>query len=280
VSSQVTPHRGSPTTTALVESVLSAAPSGRDIRVDLSGARADDGGALSVGYSDASDLYATGIAVTLAATTFTAVAAGSSAPVSLALLGERHVVPALAAMAAGLLRGMPLADAARAVGAVTTVESGDLEIVSSAGGLTVVDDRYDLTPESTTEALKTLAELTAGGARSIAVLGELDLGDETDPVQSREAHDRIGRLVVRLNVSRLVVVGRSARHIHNAAGLEGSWDGESVLVDTLDEAYDLLNETEQSHVDSRTGVVLLVKCPGTTAITPLTGAPSRPEATA
>ena len=62
-----------------------------------------------------------------------------------------------------------------------------------------------------------------------------------------------GRLVVRLNVGQLVVVGHEARHIHVAAGLEGSWDGESVLVDTVDEAYDLLRQT------LRDGDVVLVK---------------------
>jgi UDP-N-acetylmuramoyl-tripeptide--D-alanyl-D-alanine ligase len=38
-----------------------------------------------------------------------------------------------------------------------------------------------------------------------------------------------------------------------AAGLEGSWDGESLLVDTIDEAYDLLRPT------LRAGDVVLVK---------------------
>jgi UDP-N-acetylmuramoyl-tripeptide--D-alanyl-D-alanine ligase len=38
-----------------------------------------------------------------------------------------------------------------------------------------------------------------------------------------------------------------------AAGLEGSWDGESVLVDTIDEAYDFLRGT------LRAGDVVLVK---------------------
>jgi UDP-N-acetylmuramoyl-tripeptide--D-alanyl-D-alanine ligase len=48
---------------------------------------------------------------------------------------------------------------------------------------------------------------------------------------------------VRLNIRKLVVVGYGARHIHNAAGLEGSWDGESIYVETPEQAYDLLRET-------------------------------------
>src|SRR5690606_3469291 len=84
----------------------------------------------------------------------------------------------------------------------------------------------------------------AGERRSVAVLGELSLpGAGGMPAEdAREAHDRIGRLVVRLNVKKLVVVGTAARLILHAAGREGSWAGESVLVNTAAEAYDLLRD--------------------------------------
>jgi UDP-N-acetylmuramoyl-tripeptide--D-alanyl-D-alanine ligase len=75
-----------------------------------------------------------------------------------------------------------------------------------------------------------------------------ELGDHSD-----EEHDRIGRLAVRLGIDQLVVVGHGARHIHNAAGLEGSWDGESVLVPDAERAYDLLRD------ELRPGDVVLVK---------------------
>jgi UDP-N-acetylmuramoyl-tripeptide--D-alanyl-D-alanine ligase len=91
--------------------------------------------------------------------------------------------------------------------------------------------------------------MTYGTTRAVAVLGEMTVDD----AESREEHDRIGRLVVRLNVGKLIVVGHGARHIHNAAGLEGSWDGESVLVDSAEEAYDLLDN------ELRDGDVVLVK---------------------
>lgn len=112
------------------------------------------------------------------------------------------------------------------------------------------------TPNSTAAALKLLAGLAGSDHRSVAVLGELSTGQ----ADWRDEHDRIGRLVVRLNVGQLVVVGDGARHIHNAAGLEGSWDGESQLVQTADEAYDLLRE------DLRAGDVVLV---GSSGLMPL-----------
>jgi UDP-N-acetylmuramoyl-tripeptide--D-alanyl-D-alanine ligase len=113
-----------------------------------------------------------------------------------------------------------------------------MELLRSASGAIVINDAYNASPDSTAAALKTLAQIVTPDQRSIAVLGEMaELGDVSD-----EEHDRIGRLVVRLNIQKLVVVGHLARHIHNAAGLEGSWDGESVLVGSAEEAYDLLRD--------------------------------------
>ncbi len=57
--------------------------------------------------------------------------------------------------------------------------------------------------------------------RSWAVLGEMaELGDD-----AISEHDRIGRLAVRLDISRLVVVGtgRSMSAMHHGAVMEGSW---------------------------------------------------------
>ncbi|MBC7591889.1 MAG: UDP-N-acetylmuramoylalanyl-D-glutamate--2,6-diaminopimelate ligase, partial [Salinibacterium sp.] len=124
-----------------------------------------------------------------------------------------------------------------------------MELLESPEGVVIINDAYNASPDSMAAALKTLAQLSGGQRRSFAVLGEMaELGD-----YANEEHDRIGRLAVRLNVKQLIVVGHNARHIHNAAGLEGSWDGESILVDTADEAYDVLRATV------RRGDVVLVK---------------------
>jgi UDP-N-acetylmuramoyl-tripeptide--D-alanyl-D-alanine ligase len=103
--------------------------------------------------------------------------------------------------------------------------------------------------DATADALKAVAQIVGPGQRSVAILGELPGdGDET-----RDDHDHLGLLAVRLNIGKLVVVGEGARHIHLAAGLQGSWDGESVLVADVDAAYDLLRE------QLRAGDVVLVK---------------------
>jgi UDP-N-acetylmuramoyl-tripeptide--D-alanyl-D-alanine ligase len=128
-------------------------------------------------------------------------------------------------------------DDSLAAGASLEAAIGDrLRTRRDASGALVIDDTGATDRESMAAALRFLAQVTGESIRSIAVLGEFDAA----PDDALEDHDYIGRLVVRLNISQLVAVGHSARHIQSAAGLEGSWDGESLIVDTPQEAYDLL----------------------------------------
>jgi UDP-N-acetylmuramoyl-tripeptide--D-alanyl-D-alanine ligase len=201
------------------------------------------------GLSDSAQLRAEDIDVSVRGTEFTLVTGATRRPVRLRILGEHHVLNALAAIAATAQLGVDLSVAVDALEGLARAERWRMELVEAPGGYTVINDAYNASPDSMAAALKTLAEVTRGTRRSVAVLGEMaELGSLAD-----EEHDRIGRLVVRLNVEKLVVVGRAARHIHNAAGLEGSWDGESVLVASADEAYDLLRG------ELRSGDVVLVK---------------------
>ncbi len=105
-----------------------------------------------------------------------------------------------------------------------------------ASGALVIDDTGASDRDGMAASLRFLAQVTGESIRSIAVLGEFD----ADAAERQEEHDYIGRLIVRLNINQLVAVGHAARHIQSAAGLEGSWDGESVIVDGPQEAYDLL----------------------------------------
>ena len=96
--------------------------------------------------------------------------------------------------------------------------------------LTVVADCYNANPESMRAALKALVGI-AGGRTSWAVLGEMrELGEE-----ALTEHDAIGRLAVRLNVSRLVAVGEEdldegITRVHGLVG-EESVEGATERVD-------------------------------------------------
>ena len=202
------------------------------------------------GLGDDNDVRAADLEATASGTTFTYLADGARHPVSLRILGEHHVANALAALGVAGLLGVPAERAIAAIESVPRAERWRMEVLERSDGVTVINDAYNASPDSTAAALKTLAQITrADGRRSIAVLGEMaELGE-----YAQEEHDRIGRLAVRLNISQLVVIGDRARHIHAAAGLEGSWDGESLLVADADAAYDLLRG------ELRAGDVVLVK---------------------
>ena len=157
-------------------------------------------------------------------------------PVSFRVLGEHHVMNALAAAASAHTLGVGIDDIVSALESVQRAERWRMEVMGGARGVTIINDAYNASPDSMAAALKTLAQIAGPGERTVAVLGEMsELGEF-----SGEEHDRIGLLAVRLNIGQLVVVGPAARRMHISTINEGSWDGESLYFDTPDEAYDHL----------------------------------------
>jgi len=189
------------------------------------------------GLGDSAEVRASDVVVHPRGTEFTiTVRGGESARVRFGVLGEHHVMNALAATAAAIELGVPLATIAEALESVTLAERWRMQVMGGRDDITVINDAYNASPDSMAAALKTLAQVQRPGARSIAVLGEMsELGEF-----SGEEHDRIGLLAVRLGISQLVVVGQGARRLHISTINEGSWDGESAFVETDDEAYDLV----------------------------------------
>jgi UDP-N-acetylmuramoyl-tripeptide--D-alanyl-D-alanine ligase len=201
------------------------------------------------GQSSRADVAARDIDATVGGTSFTLAAAGEERRVALRILGEHHVMNALAATAVALEFGLALDEVVPVLEEVTRAERWRMEVLDPGTGWVVINDAYNASPDSTAAALKTLAQIAGPEQRTIAVLGEMaELGEH-----AAEEHDRIGRLAVRLDIRQLVVVGDRARGIHLAAGLEGSWDGESVAVGDVDEAYDVVSAL------LRPGDVVLVK---------------------
>jgi UDP-N-acetylmuramoyl-tripeptide--D-alanyl-D-alanine ligase len=157
-------------------------------------------------------------------------------PVSFRVLGEHHVMNALAAAASAHTLGVGIDDIVSGLESVQRAERWRMEVMGGARGVTIINDAYNASPDSMAAALKTLAQIAGPGERTVAVLGEMsELGEF-----SGEEHDRIGLLAVRLNIGQLVVVGPAARRMHISTINEGSWDGESLYFDTPDDAYDHL----------------------------------------
>ncbi|TSB25689.1 UDP-N-acetylmuramoyl-tripeptide--D-alanyl-D-alanine ligase [Streptomyces benahoarensis] len=174
--------------------------------------------------------------------------------VTMRLYGEHHVSNALAAAAVAHESGMSVDEIATALSEAGTLSRWRMEVTERADGVTVVNDAYNANPESMRAALRALAAMgeagKARGGRTWAVLGEMaELGED-----ALAEHDAVGRLAVRLNVSKLVAVGgREAAWLQMGAYNEGSWGEESVHVSDTRAAVDLLRS------ELRPGDVVLVK---------------------
>lgn len=166
---------------------------------------------------------------------FTLVHGNESAFVSLQIPGEHNVYNALAAAAVAKTLGMSIPQVATALNGVTIKSKWRMEVTHLPKSITLINDAYNANPESMSAALKTLVSVQTSGRRW-AILGAMhELGE-----QSLTEHDRIGRLVVRLNVDQLVVVGKNAKALHLGAAQEGSWDGESVWFEDFSQACDYI----------------------------------------
>jgi UDP-N-acetylmuramoyl-tripeptide--D-alanyl-D-alanine ligase len=209
---------------------------------------------LTVGEVPTADVRAEQVSLdALGRPSFVLVSGAARADVALRLVGGHHVGNALAAAAVALECGLPLTTVAAALSAATATSRWRMELTERADGVLVINDAYNANPESMRAALKALASVArsrrTGGGRSFAVLGEMA---ELGPDAAAE-HDALGRLAVRLDISRVVAVGQRARPIQHGAALEGSWNGESSWVPDVGAAIALLR------AELRAGDVVLVK---------------------
>ncbi|MEW1937003.1 UDP-N-acetylmuramoyl-tripeptide--D-alanyl-D-alanine ligase [Dietzia maris] len=165
------------------------------------------------------------------------------ADVALRVHGEHQVGNALSAAAVGLACGMSVEQVAAALGTAEAASVRRMDVRMTADGVTVVNDSYNANPDSMRAALKSLAVMARSGGghrRTWAVLGEMaELGED-----AVTEHDLLGRFLVRLDVSQLVVVGlgRPQRALFQGAIQEGSWGSEAEHVATAEEAVAILDE--------------------------------------
>ena len=210
---------------------------------------------VSVGRTPKAEVWADGVTRDeLARPRFTLHAAHGQVGIALAVHGDHQVSNALCAAAVALECGAGLDQVAAALAAAGPVSKHRMAVATRDDGVTVINDAYNAHPDSMQAGLKALAVIAREGdekRRSWAVLGEMaELGDD-----AISEHDRIGRLAVRLDVSRLIVVGtgRAMSAMHHGAVMEGSWGSESTMVADADAALALLRSELEA------GDVVLVK---------------------
>jgi UDP-N-acetylmuramoyl-tripeptide--D-alanyl-D-alanine ligase len=207
-----------------------------------------DAAVITFGLDPAADVRAEDVELGPdARATFTLWSAGEREPVALAVPGDHMVSNALAAAAVGRWAGVTLAECATALKGAG-IGHWRMETSTGSSGIVIVNDAYNANPESMAAALKS-ARWMAKGERLVAVLGHMA---ELGPVEFEE-HEKLGRLVVRIGVERLITVGEQARTIARAAIREGQLPGDvSSYEDPSDAAADV-------RAWARPGDVVLVK---------------------
>jgi UDP-N-acetylmuramoyl-tripeptide--D-alanyl-D-alanine ligase len=172
---------------------------------------------------------------------------GDGERIELAVPGEHMVSNALAALAVGLELGLSAAECAAALKGAR-VSGWRMETFTTPAGALVVNDAYNANPESMAAGLKT-ARWIARRGRLAVVLGHMA---ELGSVAFVE-HERLGELLVRIGVERLVTVGEPATAIARAAVREGLLPGD---VASYDDAADA---AEDVRAWAGPGDVVLVK---------------------
>ena len=127
------------------------------------------------------------------------------------VLGAHNAIDAALAVAAGLSLGVPMTQAAKALSEVKP-NPRRMNAVR-LGGITVIDDTYNASPESMKAALDVLDQLRA--ERKIAILADmLELGE-----MGEKGHLEVGRRVANSSVDVLFAIGRRAKAYADCAAV-------------------------------------------------------------
>lgn len=176
------------------------------------------------------DFTATDIAEQGSTTTFTVHHSAFTQPVTIPTVGIHNVYNALAAMAVGYVTGVDPAAAASAL--ANYVPAGMRQNLVQVGGVQVIEDCYNASPDSMRAALQTLGKLPV--RRRYAVLGAmLELGD-----YAKEAHTQAGKMAAENGIDGVLAYGADAAYIVEAAkqaGLENArlFDTKEALAQSL-----------------------------------------------
>lgn len=131
------------------------------------------------------------------------------------VLGWQHTYAAASAVAVALFMGMNLVEIGQRLLDYRPAR-GRTNLIKGIKDTWIIDDSYNASPQSAKAALDLLVAMPIAG-RKIAVLGDmLELGS-----LSVEAHQEVGRELVKLGVDYLFVVGERSRDIARGARTAG-----------------------------------------------------------
>ena len=136
--------------------------------------------------------------------------------VEIPALGKHNVYNSLAAYAVGVFLGMT--DEAIRRGLKQFVGADMRQKIYDEGGITVIDDCYNASPESMRAAIDVLVSMAGRkNTRPTALLGDmLELGE-----YSRLMHDQVGQYAAQMGVQKLFCFGKTADIVAEAAIKKG-----------------------------------------------------------
>ncbi len=176
------------------------------------------------------DWFATDIVATVSGTTFRL---KGERVVELPRSGLHNVYNALYVLAAASHFGVPEDDAIAALCAAKPAARRFEP--KSAAGVTIVDDSYNMNPESARAGLRAMADMPTSGRRIVAFGEMLELGE-----RSFELHQQLGTSVWRTGMDVLVAVGAGSKPIADGAIAAGMPRDAVHFVDTVADAESLL----------------------------------------
>lgn len=136
-------------------------------------------------------------------------------PVQLKLAGLHNVNNALAAAAAALAIGIPLAQIKQGLEAMQPV-TGRLQAYISSVGSVVIDDSYNANPSSLQVALEVLSQCSGESWVVLGAFGELG-------VDSANLHQQMGIDIKQFGVVRLLAIGTAAVETVASFGVGGKF---------------------------------------------------------
>jgi UDP-N-acetylmuramoyl-tripeptide--D-alanyl-D-alanine ligase len=199
--------------------------------------------------TDASyDCYATDVVYSEAGASFTVVCDGESIPLTTRLLGQHNILNITAAVAVARHFGVEIPDIQYAVSTLKPTEHR-LEVKSTVGGATLIDDAYNANPAGCLEAVNVLGRFE-NKQKIIITPGLVELGDKEYEsnfnlgVKAGQVCDRI--VLVGLNRSKPIADGVlstdfNKENLHIVASFK---DAMALLSPTLDQNCALLLEND------------------------------------
>jgi UDP-N-acetylmuramoyl-tripeptide--D-alanyl-D-alanine ligase len=182
-----------------------------------------------IGFSmrdEKADVYA----ATIADNRYQIITENDAAELTLKVPGKHNVMNALAATAATLALGIPLASIVASLSDFENIK-GRLTVQNADAGYRVIDDTYNANPLSVSAAIDVLAGMQGNTAdKTVLVLGDMAELGET----AAQLHAEIGKKAKQAGIQQLFATGKLSVNTVKAFGDNGFYfDSKNELIDAL-----------------------------------------------